>query len=203
MLVQGLRESRRGRRAAGLLALAMAALGAAGCAGSRRSEVTYQNPNMDFSQIERVAVLPFGNLTATQPAGERVRDVFMTMLQASGSFYVIPPGEVTRGLSRVRIQNPAQPSADDVIALGKELKVQVIFTGTVREYGEVRSGSTPANAVSLSLQMLESQTGQIVWSASSTQGGVSAGDRLLGGKGVPMNEVTERAVRDLLDKLFD
>jgi TolB-like protein len=188
--------------AAALVAIALAALVAAGCAGTKRSEVTFHDPNMDFSQIQRVAVLPFGNLTPIQPAGERVRDVFMTMMQATQSFYVVPPGEVARGLSRSRVQNPAQPTGDEVVALGKEIKVEVIFTGTVREYGEVRSGSTPANALSVSVQMIETQTGKVVWSASSTQGGVSAGDRLLGGKGVPMNEITERAVGDLLDKLF-
>jgi TolB-like protein len=197
------RNTEIGRRIAAGFALAALAVFGGACAGAKRSEVTFHNPNMDFSQIERVAVLPFTNLTSTQPAGERVRDVFMTMLQASGTFYVVPPGEVNRGVSRVRMQNPAQPSPDDVVAIGKEMKVQVLFTGTVREYGEVRSGSTAANAVSVSLQMMETQTGQVVWSASSTQGGVTAGDRLLGGKGTPMNEVTEKAVRDLLDKLFD
>jgi TolB-like protein len=203
MLLMDRRETKRPRRLGTLFALASMALTLASCAGTKRSEVTFHNPNMDFSQIERVAVLPFTNLTPTQAAGERVRDVFMTMLQATGTFYVVPPGEVTRGVTRSRVQNAAQPTAEDLIALGKEIKVQVIFTGTVREYGEVRSGNTPANAVSVSLQMLETQTGQLVWSASSTKGGVSAGDRLLGGKGLPMNEVTEQAVRDLLDSLFD
>lgn len=203
MWVKVRRDSKPLRRLATLVVLASTALTLASCAGTKRSEVTFHSPNMDFSQIERVAVVPFVNLTPTQPAGERVRDVFMTMLQATGTFYVVPPGEVARGLSRSRVQNGAQPTAEDVIALGKEIKVQVIFTGTVREYGEVRSGNTPANAVSISLQMIETQTGQLVWSASSTKGGVSAGDRLLGGKGVPMNEITEQAVRDLLDKLFD
>jgi hypothetical protein len=79
----------------------------------------------------------------------------------------------------------------------------VVIGGTVREYGEVRSGSTSANAISLSLQMIETQTGKVVWSGSSTQGGISAGDRLLGGKGRPMNVVTEQAVEDLINQLFE
>lgn len=203
MLLKDRLDTKRRWYRARSTAIVLLALTLASCAGTKRSEVTFHNPNMDFSQIERVAVFPFTNLTPTQAAGERVRDVFMTMLQATGTFYVVPPGEVARGVTRSRVQNPSQPTADEVVAFGKEAKVQVVFTGTVREYGEVRSGSTPANAVSVSLQMLEAQTGQVVWSASSTRGGVSAGDRLLGGKGVPMNEVTEQAVRDLLDKLFD
>jgi hypothetical protein len=41
-----------------------------------------------------------------------------------------------------------------------------------------------------------------VWAASSTQGGIGFGDRMLGGGGRPLNDVTEAAVNELLDKLF-
>src|SRR5512135_186929 len=93
-------------------AIAVLLLLAAGCAGARRSEVTYHDPNMDFSQIQRVAVVPFVNLTPITPAAERVRDVFMSMLQATGSLYVLPPGEVTRAVNRAHIVNPQTPTGD-------------------------------------------------------------------------------------------
>ena len=67
----------------------------------------------------------------------------------------------------------------------------------------MRSGSTSANVVSLSLQMIEASSGRIIWSAASTRGGVTVWDRLFGGGGKPMNTVTTRVVNDLLDKLFD
>ena len=197
--------NRRARRAGHLvLALVLAiALGAlAGCASGRQRDVTFHDANMDFSLIQTVAVLPFANLTQYTPAAERVRDVFSTMLQAGGSVYVLPNGEVARGIARARLANPAQPTVEEVVALGKELKADVVVTGTLREYGEVRSGNASANAIAVSLQMLETQTGRLVWSASSTQGGVTAGDRLFGGGGEPMNAVTEAAVRDLIDKLY-
>lgn len=105
-------------------------------------------------------------------------------------------------MTRAPVANPEMPTAAEVIALGKEVKADAILAGTVREYGELRSGGANANAVSVSLQMFETQTGRVVWSASTTKGGISAKDRLLGGGGQPMNAVTEKAVRDLLDKLF-
>ena len=77
-----------------------------------------------------------------------------------------------------------------------------VITGTLREYGEVRSGPASANVISLSVQMMEAETGKVVWSASSTKGGISAADRLFGGGGKPMNAVTQEAVDDLIDKLF-
>lgn len=174
---------------------------ASGCA-ARKAEVTYHDPNMDFSLVQKVAVLPFENLTQTTTAGERVRDVFSTMMQATGSIYVLPPGEVARGLDRASVGKPAEPTAEEAVNVGKIVGADVVITGVVREYGQVRSGSASANVVSLSLKMIETQTGKVVWSASSTKGGVGAAARLFGGGGDPMDQVTVEAVRDLLDKLF-
>jgi hypothetical protein len=50
--------------------------------------------------------------------------------------------------------------------------------------------------------MIESQTGKVVWTASSTRGGVNIWDRLFGGGGKPMNKVTEKAVDDLIYALL-
>lgn len=173
-----------------------------GCAGRPPAEVTYHDPNMDFSLVQKVAVLPFENLTTVNTAGERVRDVFMTMMQATGSSYVVPPGEVARGIDRVSPSRPSAPTSEEVVNLGKVVGVDAVITGVLREYGEVRSGATSASVVSVSLQMMEAQTGKVVWSASSTRGGVDAADRLFGGGGRPMDQVTADAGRDLLDKLF-
>ncbi len=175
---------------------------AAGCAGKRPAEVTYHDPNMDFSLLQKVAVLPFENLTTTTTAADRVRDVFMTMMQATGTVYVMPPGEVARGIDRASVARPTAPTAEEVVNLGRVVGVDAVITGVLREYGEVRSGNASAGVVSLSVQMMETQTGKVVWSASSTRGGVDAADRLFGGGGQPMDQVTADAVRDLLDKLF-
>lgn len=172
------------------------------CAARRSAEVTYRDPQMDFSLIRKVAVLPFENLTTATTAAERVRDVFMTMMQATGSSYVIPPGEVARGVDRASVSHPTRPTAEEVVNLGKVVSVDAVITGVVREYGEVRSGSSSAGVVSISLQMMETQTGKVIWSASATRGGVDTADRLFGGGGQPMDQVTADAVRDLLDRLF-
>lgn len=188
--------------ALGMLCAFAGALLAAGCASHRGGNVTYHDPDMDFSLIRSVAVLPFGNLTVSPKAEERVREVFMTMLQATGATYVIPPGEVARGISRSALTSAVTPTSDDVVRLAKNLEADVVITGTLLEYGEVRSATTTANVISLNIQMMEAQTGKVIWTGSSTQGGVGAGERLFGGGGEPMNDVTAEAVNDLLHRLF-
>jgi hypothetical protein len=163
---------------------------------------TYQDPDMDFGAIRRVAVMPFENLARDKLAAERVRDVFITLLLSTEAVYVLPVGEVARGIARLEMLRQAAPSPEEIIKLSGIIEADAVITGVVREYGEVRSGSTAANVISLSLQMTETQTGKVVWSASSTKGGINMVDRLFGGGGEPMDEVTEEAVNDLINKLF-
>ena len=171
----------------------------AGCAAT--GEI-YRDPNMDFGAIQSIGVMPFVSLARDNIAAERVRDVFINDLLATGAVYVVPVGEVARGVARAEITNPATPSPEEVVKLASIIKVQAVITGVLKEYGEVRSGTTSANIISISLQMMETQTGKVVWSASTTKGGISVWDRLFGGGGQPMNIVTEEAVNDLINKLF-
>lgn len=172
-----------------------------GCAKDLQKGVFF-NEMVDFASIQTVAVMPFQNLTDTEDAAERVRDVYMGMLLATEAVYVLPPGEVYRGISRVGMINPSAPSIEEIKSLAGILDVDVVVTGVLREYQLVRSGASTANIISLGLQMIETETGTIIWSASSTKGGITVSDRLFGGGGEPMNNVTLESVDDLLDKLF-
>ena len=175
----------------------------AGCSFSPSAVPDYTNAQMDFSAVRTVAVLPLQNLSTDEQAGERVRDAFMGMLLATEAIYALPPGEVNRGVNRANMRSPATPTVEEISKLKEILGVDAVITGVLREYGAVRSGSAEANLVSLSLQMIETQTGSTVWSASSTKGGISLADRMLGSGGRPMNDVTTQVINDLLDQLFE
>ena len=162
----------------------------------------FHDPEMDFSALRTVAVMPLSNLTRDQLAGDRVRDTFINSLMATGVLYVVPPGEVARGIARANITTPAMPSKEDIARIAAVLQADALLTGVVREYGEVRSGAASANVVSVGMQMFEAKTQRVVWTAASTRGGITVGDRLLGSGGRPMNEVTQAAVNDLISKLL-
>ena len=183
----------------GVVLVSMAACAGAGSKGGEK----YRDETMDFGAVKNVAVMPFANLSRDQAAADRVRDVFVTDLLASGGVYVIPTGEIARGIGLAAIMNPTAPSNADIVKLGSVIKADAVITGVVREYGEVRSGSSAANVISMSLQMMETQTGRVVWSASTTKGGIGLKDRLLGGGGNPVNDITEEAIKDLVNQLFE
>lgn len=182
--------------------VALLLLSLAACAGSTSSS-SYHDPNMDFSALRTIAVMPFANLTRDKLAGERVRDTFVNNLLSTGALYVIPSGEVARGISRSGIVNPVAPSSEEITKLAAIIKADAVITGVLREYGAVRSGTASANVISLSLQMIEVQSKKIVWTGSATKGGISMGDRLLGSGGRPMNDITEAAIDDIITQLFE
>lgn len=172
-----------------------------GCATAPEVDV-YHDPAMNFPAIQTVAIMPFVNLSPDRMAAERVRDIFANALLATEAFYVIPAGEVTRGISRSGMRNPAEPSPDEIVRFAQILGVDAVITGVLREYGTVRSGSASAETISLSLKMQEAETGKVVWSSSSTKGGINTWIRLFGAGGKSRSEVTTEAVEELLDNLF-
>jgi len=162
----------------------------------------YHDPEMDFSALRTIGVMPFANLTNDKLAAERVRNSFMTSLLATGVVYVTPAGEIARGISRLGLVNPATPSPEEAARIAAIVKADAMITGVVTEYGDVRSGSTAAHVISFNVQMIERETQRAVWTATTTKGGISVWDRLFGGGGRPMHDVTEAAINDIINKLF-
>jgi hypothetical protein len=177
-------------------------LAATASAASAQVTDVYRDPNMDFGSIKTIAVLPFTNLARDPVVSERVRDVFINRLLSTEAVYVLPVGEVARGIAKAEILNPTAPSPEEIVKLGALVKADAVITGVVREYGEVRSGTTTANIISMSIQLIEAGTGKVVWSGSTTRGGISFWNRLFGGGGQPVNQVTEEAIDALFDKLL-
>ncbi len=172
----------------------------AACA--RPASDVFRDPNMDFGTVQTIAVMPFSNQTREQTAPDRVRDVFINRLLSTGGVYCLPIGEVKRGTTRAGISDPATPSPEEVVKFAAVVKADAVVVGSVKEYGDVRSGTAAANVIAVSVQMMEAQTGRVVWAASATKGGVTMSDRLFGGGGEPMNIITEKAVDELIYKLF-
>jgi hypothetical protein len=49
---------------------------------------------------------------------------------------------------------------------------------------------------------VEAQTGKVVWTGSSSKGGINVWQRLFGGGGQPMNKITVEAVNELINGLL-
>ena len=88
-------------RRAGLAGLALLILVA--CSSAPPEGTIYVHPNADVLSFERVAILPFENLTNERFASARVREVLAIELSAMGAFEVVDHGEVNRALRQREI----------------------------------------------------------------------------------------------------
>ncbi|MCM2268489.1 MAG: penicillin-binding protein activator LpoB [Thermoanaerobaculia bacterium] len=183
-----------------LLALAAATL-AAGCGSSMRP-TRFTNPKIDFSFVERVAVLPFENYSNDAAAGPRATRLFLTELLATGAVDVVEPGEVSAALARYGGGARAvRPSTEQIVELGKTLGVQAVIAGAVAQSEVLRSGSAGIPTITLDAQMIEAESGGIIWSATHTEKGSAMSARFLGNEGEPLSVTTRRCVKRLVATL--
>jgi len=191
-------------RITGSIALAGLVL-AAGCAGKVKT-TSFLNPKFDFGFIERVAVLPFDNLSSDNQAGSRATRLMITELLASGAVEVVEPGEVRAAVAKLPGAQIApgttfMPDREEIVTLGKELGVQALILGTVAQSETLRSGAVSIPVITLDVHMVETETGAAVWAATHTEKGGSVGARALGTGGHPLSATTRRCVKRLVREL--
>lgn len=172
-----------------------------GCAASRHT--TYIDPQFDFGSIERVAVIPFENLTSDQGAGKYITRLFFTELLAQKVFDVVEPGEVSAYVAAhpALSDKSAELSIDQIKEMAKTLNIQGILFGSVGESSELRSGNTTSHVVSISARMVNSETGSTVWSSSVNTSGPGVFARLFGVGETTRGNASRNAVQKLIGTL--
>jgi len=171
------------------------------CAGS--NSTTFVHPEYSFQYLERVAVVPFDNLSNDKGAGARVSRIFVTELLAKQVFDVVEPGEVSRILMEKSLVRTSELTQEQIISVGKELGAQGIILGTVNESASIRSGGATSNTVTLVVRMVETETGATVWSTTKTSSGKGFWSSLFGTGGKSLSEVTSSCVKAVLNSLID
>jgi TolB-like protein len=167
-----------------------------GCGTARQT--SYIHKNADLGALNRVAVLPFDNLTNDRAAGEKVEKIFYLELLSLDVFEVAEPGDVKK----------AVPGSTDTLGpadyqrIGKDLSADAVFVGTVVDFAESRSGSTPAPEVTIQLRLIDTHSGSTIWSTGRTRSGAGLSTRLFGVGGESLTEVSRRIVRAELSTLL-
>ena len=174
----------------------------AGCHGGN-SVTHHVSENVDFSFVKKVAVLPLENQTSEKTAGDIVRHLVISELLASGLADVVLPGEVMHAVSDLGIKNIASLSKEQIISLGKTLRVQALIVGSVHQYGHVRVSSMSIPEVAITLMMADTGTGSIIWSVTNTRGGAGFMARHFGTKSESMSETVLAAVRQAVETLVE
>lgn len=174
---------RRSTRLGALLLLLLSA-----CASSSAvSAVTVQH--RAGLSADRWVLLPIMNYSEAPRADEGARAILSTVLRARG----------VKTLVEARAATPDQPMPDldgrrrleGALAWAKKEKFTIGITGSVNEW-RYRASSDGSPAVGLSLDIVDVESGEVLWTASGARSG-SAGGTVSG--------TAQQLLSELLDRL--
>jgi polysaccharide biosynthesis protein PelC len=171
-----------------------------GCATIQQT--TFLHPDFDFSFVEKIAVIPFENLSSDQGAGARSSRFFNSALLSSDAFGIVEPGEVTKVLATHSLVRTAELTQEQIITIGKELGVQGLFLGSVNESTSLRTGSTNVSVVTIVIRLVETETGTTVWSATNSADSQTFWSTFFGTGQKSISEVTRICIDGCLETLL-
>jgi len=171
------------------------------CGGSNMTSFIHEEYNFGF--VERVAIIPFENLSEDRGAGARATNIFLAEMLSAKAFDVVEPGEVARVLAKQSVVRVSELTAEQIQAIGRELKVQALFFGIVNESMTYRDGSATAAKVNMTVRMVETEKGETVWSSSATAGGRGFFSTLFGTGDQSTSDVMRKCVKKILGTLFN
>ena len=172
---------------------------AAGCASTR--PIAFLHPEFDFSGIERIAVIPFENLSNDQGMGKYTTRVFITELLSMEVFDIVESGDVSSFLLSKGQVRVSELSYELIQELGKTLNVQGVILGTVGESTQFRSGNLTSHVISLDVRMVSVETGDTIWAATVNTSGPGFFSRLFGFGEQTRGNATRKAVRKAIRTL--
>lgn len=136
-----------------------------GCGGKFDSK-DYLREKVDLAAITRIAVMPFQNFTGDQFVADRTRDIATTQLLASGIADVVDRGLVDSVMAEEVIDPRLPIDQINMKRLGQRLNVQAFLLGSVDLAGEKRSGSVAYPVLGVTLRLVDSQAGLVIWQSS-------------------------------------
>lgn len=193
--------SLRRRLARALMTVSLAGLTTlVGCAAHGK---LYVNGDADMSYYDKIAVLPFSNLSGLPYAGERVMRSFVTELVITERFHIVDPSEFRAVLDRIGGLPGVDGNYDPkkLKDASKETGATGIIRGAVTEYGMQRGQGDERPILAFDVEMIDVQTGNIVWRASTSKRGKGRVPVLGGGGTHTLSRLTEDACHELVGRL--
>lgn len=168
----------------------------------------YIKTNVNFQYIKKVAVLPLNNLTDDRYAGEKVKSIIVMDILESGVFEVAEEGEVNKAVIDIfremgfREGELVALDIESIKRISEKLGVQAVFIGSVESYGQGSRGGAQYAVVSLSLRMVESNSGMTLWRGFHSEKGSSLMRSVFGIEQKNEIELSRDLSRKLLATLF-
>jgi hypothetical protein len=136
-----------------------------GCAGAPdiRHVSKPSESKRQYLGMKKVAVLPFTNIGGIKGAEEQAVSIVVSELNIRGTFELVEdPRYVASVLKALKLRNVEELDLDTVQKVGSETGSQVILLGNIHAWG-LGEGEAAAMQISLTLTLMDTQTGKPVW----------------------------------------
>ena len=169
-----------------------------GCSNGMKQ---YVRPNFDFSAVRTVAVLPLENFTSDKYAGGKIRSKVIIELLSRG-IDVIEPGEIIMTLRELKVRSIDSIRTEDIQEMGRMLDAEAIIKGSVEAFGISKGITVSYPEVSIDLTLIDTATGNIIWSVWHTSGGASFWTRHFGTEGMTIDNTSAKVVKEIFDTIY-
>jgi len=186
------------------LGVAVVFLASAGCAGrpSLRSVSKPSESKRQYLGLEKVAVLPLKNIGGDKGAEDQAMTIIVSELNISGTFEEVEdPHYVGSVLKALKLRNVDDLDLETVQKMGSEMNAQALLFGDIHAWG-LGEGDAAAMHVSMTLTLMDTQTGKPLWIGSGARRASFTWSRALGlNEGPAALELARQVVVSLMKEL--
>jgi len=143
----------------------------------------------DTDDIEQVAILPFK--AATTLIGSSVSDMFVTEVLKMNRYNLVERSQMSGVLGETEVGLSGLTSGQ-AARLGQMVGAGAVIIGTVSEYEKVAMGGRTYPVVGISIRMIDSSTGRILWSVDFAE---------RGGRSTPLAQHARAVVQQMASAL--
>ncbi len=177
-----------------LVIVAMAA-----CSGGRASY--YRGEAYEAADSSTIALLPLVSFSQYEKAPDVVMNALVVEVLATGRYVVVDPGEVEKIVVEQRLRLTDRLSLETLRELGDLLGAEYLVAGTINDFDFVRQGSDMIPTVSLTLRMISSKDGRIIWASTHSRRGDDTESWFGLGRIGSLEKLTEMTVKEMAKTL--
>jgi len=168
-----------------------------GCARKSTNEF-FVRPEFNLGYVRTVAVLPFEDTVGKATIAAHCRQITINQILSSGLFEVVEKMQVDSVLHREAIGVNQPIDASELRRLGQLLGVQGFILGSLNDAGQQQTGAAVYPELSLTMRLIDSESGLVLWHASGRESGYTIWGRLFGVSFEDSYQATTKLIRRML-----
>ena len=160
----------------------------------KSSPASFRASAFDAAHPQRVAVLPFDNLSSNSDASRVVADVLSLRLASEQGFELIDPATLRAAALAARIGSFREIGSDDLAHLASALGTSLFIRGTIYDY-------SAQPGVEMELSLVDISTGKVLWATQHARKGRDYVGFLMRGNVTTPVSLTDHVIGEMIQAM--